>query len=115
MKSMTALLLVLFMVSATYISGSYAEDNFVTSENLTIEDVDTFISALAREEAGMVTGSYITIERIDQRNNRAVVECEFCYVEVTFTNVTHAPRNIVFERTESGRWIHVTTGMFLTK
>lgn len=115
MKGIKVVVIVLFVFLVVCISGSYAGDKFVTSENLTVEDVDTFIAALAREEAGIGRGSYVTINRINQKDNRATVECEFCYVEATFTNVKHKPKEIVFERTESGTWIHVATGKYLTK
>jgi hypothetical protein len=115
MKSIKVLFIVILVFSVAYLPGSYAEENFVTSENLSIKDVDVFIAALAREEAGIGRGSYVTINNIDQKDNRATVECEFCYVESTFTNVKHAPKKIVFERTESGKWIHVATGTYLTK
>jgi hypothetical protein len=115
MKSIKVLCIVIFVFLVTYLPASYAGENFVTTEHLAVEDVDAFIAALAREEAGIGRGSYVTINNIEQKDNHATVECEFCYVESTFTNVKHAPKKIVFERTESGKWIHVATGMYLTK
>lgn len=115
MKSIKVFVFLIVVFSVAYLQASYAGENFVTSEHLSIEDVDAFIAALAREEAGIGRGSYVTINKVNQKDNRAVVECEFCYVEATFTNVKHAPKKIVFERTESGKWIHVATGMYLTK
>jgi hypothetical protein len=99
MKSIKVLCIVIFVFSVAYLPGSYAEENFVTSEKLSVEDVDVFIAALAREEAGIGRGSYVTINKINQKDNRATVDCEFCYVEATFTNVKHKPKEIVFERT----------------
>jgi hypothetical protein len=115
MKIIKILVILIFVFSVVYLPASYAEEDFVTSKNLSIEDVDAFVAALAREEAGIGRGSYVTINNIEQKDNHATVECEFCYVEATFTNVKHAPKKIVFERTESGKWLHVATGMYLTK
>jgi len=113
MKSIKILIVLIFVFSVAYLPGSYAEENYVTSENLCVNDVDGFIAALARDEAGI--DSYVTINKINQKDNRATVECEFCYVEAVFTNVKHEPKEIVFEREESGKWLHVATGMYLTK
>ena len=113
MKSTKILAILIFVFLVVYLPSSYAEEAFVTSENLCVNDVDGFIAALARDEAGMA--SYVTINKINQKDNRATVECEFCFVEAVFTNVKHEPREIVFERTESGKWLHVATGTYLTK
>jgi hypothetical protein len=64
MKSIKVLCIVIFVFSVAYLPGSYAEENFVTSEKLSVEDVDVFIAALAREEAGIGRGSYVTINKI---------------------------------------------------
>ena len=113
MKSIKVLIILIYVFSVAYLPCSYAEDIFVTSKNLCINDVDGFIGALARDEAGM--SCYVTINKINQKDNRATVDCEFCYIESVFTNVKHEPKEIVFEREESGKWLHVATGTYLTK
>ena len=113
MKSIKMLIVLIFVFSVAYLPCSYAEENFVTSENLCINDVNEFIGALAREEAGM--SCYVTINEINQKDNRATVNCEFCYIESVFTAVKHEPKEIVFEREESGKWLHVATGTYLMK
>jgi hypothetical protein len=113
MKSIKVFIVLIVVFSLAYLPSSYAEENYVTSENLCINDVDGFIAALARDEAGM--SCYVTINKIDQKDNRATVDCEFCYIEALFTTVKHETKEIVFERTESGKWVHVATGTYLTK
>jgi len=114
MKSIKVFVILIFVFSVTYLPESYAGENFVTSEHLSIEDVKTFIATLADEELG-IAAIYVKIKNIKQKDNRATVECEFRYVEATFTNIAYKPRNVIFERTESGKWIHVATGRYLTK
>ena len=114
MKSIKVFVILIFVFSVTYLPESYAGEKFVTSEHLSIEDVKTFIATLADEELG-IAAIYVKIKNIKQKDNRATVECEFRYVEATFTNIAYKPRNVIFERTESGKWIHVATGRYLTK
>ena len=115
MKSIKVFVILIFVFSVTYLPESYAGENFVTSEHLSIKDVKTFITTLAFKEDTIAGGSNVKIKNIKQKDNRATVECEFRYVETTFTNIAYKPRNVIFERTESGKWIHVATGRYLTK
>jgi hypothetical protein len=115
MKSIRVFVIVIFVFSVAYLPCSYAEENFVTSENLSSSDVEHFVEALFREETPIGSASQVTIEGIEQEGNRAVVNCDFCYPETPFASVKHVPRTVIFERTESGKWIHVATGKYLTK
>jgi hypothetical protein len=115
MKSIKIFVIAIVVFSVAYLPCSYAEDNFVMSENLSLSDVEPFVEALFREETPIGSASLVTIEDIEQEGNRAVVNCDFCYPETPLSHVKHEPRRVVFERTESGKWIHFATGKYLTK
>jgi len=115
MKNVKVVLIIIVVFSVAYLPCPYAGDNFVTSENLSLSDVEPFVEALFREETSLGSASHVTIEGIEQEDNRAVVNCDFCYTETPFANVKHEPRTVVFERTDSGKWLHVATGRYLTK
>ena len=105
--------IVIFLIAC--ITSSYAGENFVTSENLTSDDVKLFVETLFLNETSIGSASHVTIEDIEQKADCTIVNCDFSYTETPFANVKHEARTVTFKRTNSGKWIHVETGKYLTK
>ena len=115
MKSVRIIVLIIVMYLMVCLSSSYAGENFVTSDNLSLNDVESFVENLFIKETSIGTASHVTIEDIEQKTDRAVVNCDFSYPETPFGKVKHETRTVIFEREGSGKWIHVESGEYLTK
>jgi len=115
MKNMQRLFILILVLGVAYLPGVYAEENYVTSEKLSITDVKPFIEAQFLQETPIGEASGVTVKSIEQKGTRATVICDFCYPGTPFSSVKHELRNVIFERTESGKWINTASGKFLTK